>query len=223
MRIVRLIPGLLLTWLLLPGCTSPPAPEPESAAPAEEPYRPDPQNPPQPEWCDNIPWESGVAFYAVGANYFRTPEDRVRAVRQADANARRQLSDTVKAVVRNATRDYARGTLTEDGDVPDESLSQDITVAVSNFALMNGREVLREFEDSTAFSLVRISFDELLDALVTEFSNAIEKVQTVSPQREAERRQSLALKLRDAQAAFSSDEAPPVGMKVEGLPLPNED
>lgn len=136
-----------------------------------------------PEWAMNIPSEPGQAFYGIGSAMYKNSATRDRAFKQADAAARRQIADTMKTTIKGATKSYARQILTNAGDVDEEALSQDVTVAVTNFVLMGAAIVkhdvyLNEKENQTeVYALARIGFDSVAESLHNETAKAIEKVQ----------------------------------------------
>ena len=165
------------------GCSSDPKPATGGPASAEENTQRVRQAEGIPEWAMNIPSEPGQAFYGVGSAMYKNSATRDRAFKQADAAARRQIADTMKTTIKGATKSYARQILTPDGDVEEEALSQDVTVAVTNFVLMGAAIVkhdayLNQKDDQTEiYALARIGFDSVAESLHNETAKAIEKVQ----------------------------------------------
>jgi hypothetical protein len=163
------------------GCSSSPAPASNSTT--EERTAEVAQLQGIPEWVLNIPSEPGQAFYGVGTATYKNQATMDRAFKAADAAARRQIADTMKTTIKGATKSYARQILTDSGEIAEESLSQDVTVAVTNFVLMGAAVVKRDAYFNKAegltqvYSLSRVGFDAVAESLHQETSKAIEKVQ----------------------------------------------
>lgn len=184
-RICRSGLMFLITCLALAalGCSSSPAPAP--AAPNDAAANTQAVQKAQgiPDWVMNPPSEVGQAFYGTGSSTYKSTAGQQRAFSAADAAARRQIADTMKTTIKGATKSYARQVLTDMGDVAEEALSQDVTVALTNFVLSGAAIVKHDaYYDpatklTTVYSLSRIGFDSVAESLHNEMSKRVEQVQ----------------------------------------------
>lgn len=172
-----------LMVLALIGCSSTPPP---AAEPAPK-YQPPPVEEEEwdiPDWALNIPSEPGQAFYGVGSTAVKSATALRLAQQTAATMARRQIADTMKTTIQGATKSYARQILTNDGEVHEESFSQDVTRAVTNFTASGitivEYRVSKKADPKTGlrmcWALARIGFDSVAESLHNETAKRIEAV-----------------------------------------------
>lgn len=171
-----------LTTALILSCSSPAAPAPQPA-----PVRTSPEVVEEldiPDWAVNIPKEPGQAFFGVGAAALKSVTQVDLAKQSAATGARRQIADTMRTTIQGCTKRYARQVLTATGEVVEEGLTQDVTRAVTNFAL-SGASIEQFYISKKAdpktglrmvWALARIGFDSVAENLHDEAAKRIEQV-----------------------------------------------
>jgi len=212
---------LVALCTLLAGCSSSaPTTQPATShtAPVSQPeYEADPP-PPFPDWFLNVPSEPGQAFYGVGVAGFRNSASAKLAQQVAATQARRQIADTLQTTVQGATKSYARQILTGDGTVAEESLSQDVTravtdITISGVAILKYETGPRDPETGLfpMYALARIGFDAVAETLHSEMADRVEQVRRNADEAFAELDSLLAdqQEKEDARRAGSREPALP--------------
>ncbi len=184
------------------------------------------KKPDMPEWVLATPSNPGKAFYGVGSGSFKLGTQQNRAMREADAQARRQIAETMGQKIEAMIKTYAAQIVTEEGQIVEESLSSDVMRAFTD-RNVQGAEIIRKYitkePDANGlyyvYSLAEINFDSVVETL----QNAAVNSKAVEAVRQ---RAENAFADLDKQLAKAQEEAypnaKPVAAPVEGEVVPQQ-
>lgn len=125
-----------------------------------------------PEWFVAPPREPGKAFYGVGSATFKMGTQQNRAMKEAEAQARRQIAETLGQEIQAMIKTYAAQVVAPEGQIAEESLATDVMRAFTDRAVAGGEIVKRHISDHAdanglthVYALAKMSFSSVAETL----------------------------------------------------------